>query len=89
MRAIDSPHKITPIGAIFRKINYRISKKCTFSAPPCTFFVNKGINPVDDGNLEKVLDILVEHPQLVKNLNELADELRTFYSKLTYKLQYL
>ena len=48
----------------------------------------KGTTPVDDGNFEKVLDILVEHPQLVQNLNELADELRTFYSKLTCKLQY-
>ena len=35
-----------------------------------------------------VIDILVEHPQLVKNLNELADELCTFYSKLTCKIQY-
>ena len=48
----------------------------------------QGTPPVDDGNFEKVLDILVEHPQLVKNLNELADELRTCYSKLTCKLQY-
>jgi hypothetical protein len=49
---------------------------------------NKGIIPVDGGNFEKVLDILVEHPQLVKNLKELADELLTFYSKFTCKLQY-
>ena len=48
----------------------------------------KGTTPVDGGNFEKVLDILVEHPQLVKNLKELADELRTFYSKLTCKIQY-
>ena len=34
MRAIDSPHKITPIEVIFRKINFRISKKCTFLGHP-------------------------------------------------------
>jgi hypothetical protein len=51
-------------------------------------YAHKGTTLVDGGNFEKVLDILVEHPQLVKNLNELADELRTFYSKLTCKLQY-
>jgi hypothetical protein len=39
---------------------------------PPHFFVSK-FPPVDGGNLEKVLDILVEHPQLVKNLNELAE----------------
>ena len=50
--------------------------------------INKGTTPVDGGNFEKVLDILVKHPQLVKNLNELADELRTFYSKLAWKIQY-
>jgi hypothetical protein len=45
------------------------------------FFYEGTTHPVDGGNFEKVLDILAEHPQLVKNLNELADELRTFYSK--------
>jgi hypothetical protein len=40
-------------------------------------------HPADGGNFKKVLEILVEHPQLVKNLNELTDELSTFYSKLT------
>jgi hypothetical protein len=48
----------------------------------------KGTFPVDGGNFEKVLYILVEHPRLVKNLKELADELRTFYRKLTCKIQY-
>ena len=49
---------------------------------------NKGTFPVDGGNFEKVLYILAEHPRLVKNLKELADEQRTFYGKLTCKLQY-
>ena len=52
-------------------------------------FLTREPTPVDGENFEKVLDILVEHPQLVQNLNELADELRALYNKLTCKIFYI
>mgnify|MGYP001044180708 CR=1 FL=1 len=62
---------------------YKIMIFCSLFEPHFSIFSDKETTPVDDGNFEKVLDILVEHPQLVKNWNELADELlHTFYSRL-------
>ena len=56
------------------------------AATPGRGSFNNGTTPVDGGNFEKVLDILVEHPQLVTN--ELSDELHMFCSKLTCKTSY-
>jgi hypothetical protein len=48
MRAIDSPHKITPIGAIFRKINFRVpkNKKSQFFGPLCIINAFNKYDPI-------------------------------------------
>jgi hypothetical protein len=48
----------------------------TYLKKDCLDRTHKGTIPVDCGNFEKVLDILVvvEYPQLIKNLNELAEK---------------